>query len=203
MTDTPTRDETQSPAGLMTIDEFVRLYADEGPFEIIDGERIAVQPMVLGPARAGKRLYDALMKYLDTQPLGELLYETNFILPDKYSPTWVLGARRPDILFIEAGRWAAYLADHPDADSLPLMLVPDLVVEIVSPTDNLNDVDRKIDAYLADGVRVVWQVNPTRRKVSIHVPGSEQQTNLTSGATLTGGDLLPGFQIALAALFGG
>jgi Uma2 family endonuclease len=186
----------------MTIDEFVRLYADEGPFEIIDGARIPLSPQISGSSTVAKMLYDAILLYLREREIGEVYFETVFILPATYSAQWVFGSRTPDILVYAGDRLAQYKASTPNWQDKPFMLVPDLVAEIVSPTDNLNDVDRKIDAYLADGVRVVWQVNPTRRKVSIHLPGSDQQTNLSGGAILTGGDLLPGFQIALAALFG-
>ncbi len=65
---------------------------------------------------------------------------------------------------------------------------------------------RKIDLYLADGVRMAWVMNPQRIKVSVYTPTpdkprTKQQTNLFSGDTLTGGDIIPGFEMPVAKIF--
>jgi Uma2 family endonuclease len=79
--------------------------------------------------------------------------------------------------------------------------VPYLVAEVVSPTDKFSELDEKIDAYLADGVRLIWVIDPQRRKAIVYRPDAEQPTHLSGAGVLDGSDVLPGFQIALSALF--
>jgi Uma2 family endonuclease len=49
--------------GLMTIDEFVRLYETEGPFEVIDGERVSVNPVVAGQGDNSRIIHDTFAAY--------------------------------------------------------------------------------------------------------------------------------------------
>jgi Uma2 family endonuclease len=58
----------------------------------------------------------------------------------------------------------------------------------------------KIDAYFADGVRMVIQLDPQRQKAVVYRPGV-QPLYLTLEDTLEGGDVLPGFKVALKTLF--
>jgi Uma2 family endonuclease len=56
---------------------------------------------------------------------------------------------------------------------------------------------------LDDGVRLVWVMDPQERTIVIYVPNSAHQSTLSGEATLTGGEVIPGFEIALAEIFGG
>lgn len=78
---------------------------------------------------------------------------------------------------------------------------PDLAIEIVSPTDRISHVNRKIRLYLEDGVQVVWLVEPEEQTITIYTPATKQFTRLTLEDTLTGGDLLPNFALSLSQLF--
>ena len=59
---------------------------------------------------------------------------------------------------------------------------------------------RKRREYFAAGTRLVWEVNPRRRTVTVYT-GPRTSTRLTETDTLTGGDVLPGFSLPLAELF--
>ncbi len=185
----------------MALDDFLRLQ-DEQPFELINGERIPKLPNVAGHSDANHRLFGLLFVFLNANPLGTVLMETTFILPDHDDSNWVEGSRIPDLMFYSADRLAAYKAQTPDWKDRPYALVPDLVVEIVSPNDSYSKVDEKVDAYLADGVRLIWVLDPQRRKATIHAPDLELPIPLKLGATLDGGDVLPGFSVPLATVFG-
>ena len=50
----------------------------------------------------------------------------------------------------------------------PLLVVPDLAVEVVSPNDRQYDVDHKVAEYLEVGVKLVWVINPDTRVVVIY-----------------------------------
>jgi len=149
-------------AGLMTIDEFVRLYETEGPFELINGERRPVSPVVMKHHVRAKRFYDELLVYLKGRNLGEVYFEAAYVLI--YDSNWVTGARQPDVMFVNAERLKAYRTADPDWEDKPLVLVPDLVVEVISRNDNYTDVDEKVDLYLADGVKMVLMIDPVNHR---------------------------------------
>jgi len=183
----------------MTIDEYMRLYESEGPFEIIDGER--VEKLATG-AKHGvivRTLWRALDRFIVTNSLGELFHEQAFILPDPENKNWVKGSRIPDLMFVNATRYAAYWEDYREQENPPIALIPDLVIEVVSPTDIHEDVDRKVDLYLADGIQQVWVIKPKTRTITIY-EGTERR-NLTKDDTLSGGEIIPGFEIPVASLF--
>jgi Uma2 family endonuclease len=58
-----------------------------------------------------------------------------------------------------------------------------------------------VKRYLNDGVKMVWVVDPQRREIAIHKPGSNQYTVLSGDAVLTAEDILPGFALKLSELF--
>lgn len=94
----------------------------------------------------------------------------------------------------------AYQASTPDWRVKPLLLAPDFVAEIVSPTDKLPSVWRKVAVYLEDGVRLVWVINPMRQVVTVFAAG-EAPITLDYSATLDGGEVLPNFRLAIHELF--
>ncbi|MCC7449169.1 MAG: Uma2 family endonuclease [Anaerolineae bacterium] len=185
----------------LTLDEFMRLYDEEGPFELINGERIAVSPTKLGHSYTANWLTDQLNRFAVPHRLGRAFNETPFILVPPDDPNWVKGSFVPDVMFVRADRLIAYRQANPDWKEQPMALVPDLVVEIISPTDRYADVDDKVAQYLKEGVNLIWVLNPRRRTVTIHEAGSNQQTTLTDDQMLTGGQLIPGFEVKVAAMF--
>lgn len=182
----------------MALADFVEQY-NQQPFELVNGEVVTLSPNVAGHNYTGKRLFRALDTFIEPRKLGELAYETPFALSD--TADWVKGSRTPDLMFFSAERWSAYIAATPDWKSKPYLLVPDLVIEVVSPNDRYTDIQDKIDGYLGDGVQVAWVVDPQRRKIIIHVADSDQQTTLRESGTLTGGEILPGFSVPVKSLF--
>lgn len=77
---------------------------------------------------------------------------------------------------------------------------PDLVVEVVSPHDNANSVDIKVQEWLASGVRLVWIIYPRTRSVVVRRANGTMEYIATSGA-LSGEDVVPGFTLAVADIF--
>jgi Uma2 family endonuclease len=193
---------TSSPpaaVSLMSMDEFIRRFQQEGPFEFIDGEIVPKMPTVSGHNKLAKRLFLALLPF-EQQGFGQVFQEATYVLID--TPQWVRGSRLPDVMFVSAERLAQFERETPDADNKPYILVSDIVIEIVSPTDNYSDIGRRVQHYLNDGVRLVWVLDPQIQETIVHTLGSDQQTRLTGEATLTGGDVLPGFALSFSAIFG-
>jgi Uma2 family endonuclease len=188
----------------MPMEEFIRLYDTEGPFELIDGERIPKMPNVAGHDESSRATFVALHLFTKERQLGEVMMESPFVL--SYTSNWVTSSRIPDVMYFTQDRVTAYKRANPDNKLKPCILVPDLVVEVVSPSDNFIELDEKVDRYLLDGVQAVWVVDPQRKKVFLHTltsrgPFTKQVTALESNDTLTGGEIIPGFEIAVATIF--
>ncbi len=181
----------------MPLDEFIRRY-DEAPFELIDGEIIPKMPTVSRHNRLSKRFFIALLPF-EQQGLGEVFQEATYVLID--SSQWVKNSRIPDVMFVSAEKIAQFKSDIPDGENKPFILVPDLVIDIVSPTDQYSEISRRVKRYLSDGVRLILIADPETREVAVHRLGSDEQTNLSGDAVLDGGDVLPGFRLSLHDLF--
>jgi Uma2 family endonuclease len=185
----------------MPLDEYIQLSNDQ-PFEIINGERIPRMPTVAGHNTVTDTLYVAVKSHTQANNLGIARMEATFVLPDAYDSNWVEGARIPDVLFITAARWEEYLRENPDWREKPYLIVPDFVAEVVSPNDSYSKVDEKVDIYLLDGVRLIWVLDPQRRKTTVHAPDLERPLILKKeDDILDGGDVIPGFKITLSNLF--
>src|SRR5215468_12504193 len=125
-------------AKTLTLDEFIRAYDEEGPFEYIDGERMPVSPTLTGHGLIARTLLLALYNYGVPKNLGEPFMELPFVMVE--TSDWVTGSRVPDVMFFKAERLAAYKANNADWRDKPFILVPDVVVEIISPNDRYGDV---------------------------------------------------------------
>lgn len=184
----------------MSLEQFLDESARQ-PFELINGERRPKLPPVFGHSKRIRLLFRALDHYVMTGRLGEVFSETAFILPDSYDSNWVEGSRTPDIMFYAGNRIAEYLKAAREADLRPLPLIPDLVVEIVSPNDKFSEVLEKVDLYLQDGVRLIWVIDMKRKNVLIYTPEGDSPRTLKGEAVLSGEDVITGFEIKLSDLF--
>jgi Uma2 family endonuclease len=105
--------------------------------------------------------------------------------------------RRPDVAFVSDASWPVRLR-VPDVAVWDN--VPELAIEVVSPSNTADHVQEKIHEYFAAGVRRVWVVYPRQQEVYVYASSTEIQV-LQLGQDLDGGDLIPGFRLPLAALF--
>lgn len=182
---------------LLTIEDYVRLYDQEGPFEIINGERKPIVPTVALHSFTISALFLLLHAYCVDHNRGEVLTETPFVLT--YDSNWVRGSRVPDLMFFAQDRWTAYIETTPDWGQKPIVLVPDLVVEVVSPNDKYTDVQQKVTHYQSDGVSLIWVVDPTSRTANVY--GKDYHAALDVTGVIDGGDILPGLRISLSQVF--
>lgn len=81
-----------------------------------------------------------------------------------------------------------------------LRIPPDLVVEVISPSNRAKAVREKIAEYFSAGVRQVWVVHPRRRNVAVHASPSEVRV-FGEDDELDGGDVVPGFRLPVAEIF--
>lgn len=93
----------------------------------------------------------------------------------------------------------AYKQDTPDWIDKPLILVPDLVVEVISPTARYSDIQQKVDGYLQDGFQGVWVIDQTRESVTVYQ--TDRFYTLSGDTDLSGEQLLADFNLSLKTLF--
>jgi len=109
--------------------------------------------------------------------------------------------RIPDVSFI---RWDS-VDDPSELDPLPgpfLHVAPDLVVEVLSESNTLREMQIKLGEYAAAGVKLVWYVDPDAKTVTVYPKGRERGRKVLGvGDTLDGGKVLPGFTLSVADLF--
>lgn len=183
----------------MALDEFMA-QDDAQPFELINGEKILKMPNPYLHSLMIRALFRLLDAFARETPGVEVFFETTFILPDSYDNGWVAGSRIPNLMVFTDGKVAYWQANTPKFSEKPLAVVPDLVIEIISVNDKYVEIDEKIDAYLADGVRLVITLDPQRKKAVMRRP-NVQPAVFTEKDTLDVSDVLPGFQIKLSELF--
>ena len=162
---------------------------DHMRYELIDGEIIEMS----GPGGIHGRIAIRLGRYLDIfaeeKDLGIVTAETGYHPPEDRS-TLLL----PDVAFASFDR-----APDPFPErSVPAM--PELAVEIRSPSNTLEELREKAQLYLRLGSKLVWIILPAETSVEVCRPRSSVET-LGFGDSLSGEDILPGFQLELRRLF--
>src|SRR5262249_40265496 len=106
--------------------------------------------------------------------------------------------RRPDVFFVSTPKLAAASPEDPDANVWDI--VPDLAVEVTSPTDGAEHQRERVQEYLLLGVRCVWVVYPELRIVDVYESSGATRTFGPNGVLL-GDPVLPGLEVSLNDLF--
>jgi Uma2 family endonuclease len=165
-------------------------FADDALYEVVDGQFVELMKMSALSAMVATDLAGEMRNFAKTHVLGRVVTEALFPIPNRRHQ------RRPDVAFISYARWAV---DRPVPPSDPWPVVPDLAVEVVSPTDILDKLLKKVEAYLRAGVREVWVISPVARRVLVF-PAAGNARILSVGDHLDGGEILPGFRLPLEQL---
>ena len=178
-----------APTRLITGEELLAM-GDIGPCELIDGEIVPMSPTGGVHGRLEMRLGRWLDVFVDEHDLGWVLGgEVGIYI--RRNPDRVRGA---DVAFWSHER----LPEGPPPGFLDV--VPELVVEVISPTDRWRDIREKIDEYFAMGVDRVWIVEPPTHSVLVYESPTTQR-QLGEGDILEGEGVLKGFSLPVARLF--
>lgn len=174
---------------LITPDAFLAMPKQEGA-ELVDG-RIVEVPMGSMSSWLGGELLFLIKLFLRDYDLGWAFpQETGLaIWPNRNL------VRKPDLTFVRKGR----LPGGQPGDGW-LTTTPDLVVEVVSPKDRAEDLEKKLDDYRDAGIPLIWVIYPATRRAQ--VMGAERaRIEIDPDGILDGEDVLPGFSCALRELF--
>lgn len=105
--------------------------------------------------------------------------------------------RSPDASWVKRERWDALTKDQ-RVKFAPLC--PDFVVEVRSPTDNLFDLQEKMQEYLDNGAHLGWFIDPFEKRVYVYRSGHPVET-LDDPVSLRGEPVLPGFVLSVHELW--
>lgn len=81
-----------------------------------------------------------------------------------------------------------------------LLLCPDFVVELRSESDNITDLQNKMQEYIENGARLGWLIDPKNKRVSVYRANGEVE-NLENPKTISGEDVLVGFELDLTQIW--
>ena len=138
------------------------------------------------------RLTVRIANHVDAKNLGEVSAgDAGFVL--ERNPFGRDTVRGLDIAFVSNERAPGEL------DNSWYESGPDLAVEVISPSNKTADTHLKVQQLLNAGARLVWLVYPETRTVTAHTPAGA--TTLNENDTLSGGDVLPGFQLPVSDIF--
>jgi Uma2 family endonuclease len=85
------------------------------------------------------------------------------------------------------------------AEPIPA-LAPDLAIEVLSASNTEGEMQRKLHDYFTAGVRLVWYIDPQTRSAKAYT-AEDRCVELSESQSLSGGDVLPGFELPLKELF--
>jgi Uma2 family endonuclease len=166
----------------------------DGWYEVVDGQIVEKPPMGAFEVWITGLLVQVLGTYARSNQLGHVVPEMLFLIdaPRKLK-------RRPDVAFVSRERW-------PMSRRVPRTetwdVVPDLAVEVISPSNTADEVAGKLEEYFRSGVRLVWHVYPGQGKVYVYDSPLSVRI-LQVGDDLDCGAVLPGFRMPVSELFPG
>lgn len=184
--------ETLKPTPL-TAQEFAVLPEppDGSKQELVRGEVVTMPPPGFRHGRCQIKVGVHLELFARSTNLGRVTVESGVVTEN--GPDSVRG---PDIAY--------WTFERLPADQEPVVyanVAPDLVVEVLSPSDKQKNWTKKVREYFASGVRMVWVVDPESRTVGVFRKPGEGRI-LWEDAELSGEEVLPGFNCKVADFFG-
>lgn len=175
---------------LITAEQLMQM-PDDRRRELVRGEIREMAPSGFDHGATVDNFQVALSGHVRAHRLGVVVgAETGFRL--SRNPDTVRGV---DVGFVRA--------DRIPATGRPTTYwegAPDLAVEVVSPSDTVEAVEEKVDDYISAGCAMVVVINPRRRTLTVH-RGGRDPVVLRESDTFSGGDVVPGFQCPVAAVF--
>lgn len=181
---------------LYTVDdlwEFAHLPEnDELRLELVEGVIYTMPPAGGEHGEVGGDLFGFIWTHVRQNKLGHVTAaETGYVLFTNESgkPT----VRAPDVGYISYAK----MPDRLPQTYIPLP--PDLAVEVVSPHDTAEDIERKISDYLRAGVQMIVFAYPTSRTVNVYQGNTI--TRLSANDVIDFGDVLPGFLLPVSEIF--
>ncbi len=182
---------TTARTKLLTADGLLRLYSKGVRGELIQGVLHETMSTGVNHGTIVAKLVILLGAFIMPRRLGRLMASDVGIWLERDPDT----VREPDIAYISVERMPLE-SDIPGYSEV----VPDLVVEVASSSDNLREIREKALMWLSYGVLLVWVAHPSACTVDVyHADGTI--LTLTGSDTLDGGNVLLGFTCKVSDIF--
>jgi Uma2 family endonuclease len=174
----------------LTDDQFYQLCQDNRDLRLeltSLGELIVMSPVGGESGKTEASLIIDVGNWNRRTQLGEVFSSsTVFKLPN--------GAQRsPDVAWIATNRWEALTPEQ--RRKFP-PIAPDFVIELRSATDDLGELQAKMQEYIKNQVRLGWLINPQDQQVEIYRLGQVKDVR-SLPTILSGEDVLPNFNLTL------
>ncbi len=161
---------------------------EDRQFELTASGELVIMPPVGGESgeREADYIYEVRSWSKRMQQGHVFSSSTIFKLPD--------GSKRsPDVAWIAPHRWSALSAS--DRQKFP-PIAPDFVLELRSPSDDLRPLQEKLEAYLDNGVKLGFLINPQDQQVEIYRLGQAVEVR-SLPTSLSGENVMPGFELVV------
>jgi len=181
-----------SPATLPLEPATIRNSGDEPLYEVVGNKIVELPPMGAYQNSIASELVFFLLAHIKPKRLGRAVGETLFVLDRAVDLK-----RRPDVAYVSYERW-------PRASKVPPTeawdVVPDVAIEVVSPSNSAEEILEKIREYFQAGCQRVWVVYPKAKQIHVYRSATEIIV-LSLKDELDGEAVIPGFRLRLADLF--
>lgn len=173
---------------LLTLEKFLTLSSDNTAFELIEGQAVPK----MSPKYFHSRLQKTLLLFLEKWSQGKGRIETEWaVLLQRNEQDWV---PVPDLVYVSFERLSM---DWLEDEACPVL--PELVIEIISPGQTFGEMTAKATDYLKAGVNRVWVVDSQSQTITIFYPDKMPQT--LSGETVIIDSLLPQLELKVQTIF--
>lgn len=189
---------SDTPYRAMTVEEACAAYGEDGRWELIEGEVVTMTPAGFDHSRVGVRLFKLLLRWQDSLP-EDRRESVEF---GSFEAGWQLGREgksllAPDLTITNAeSKKELHHAGSPWNHG-----APDYAVEIISPSDRVSLIQRKVSLYLEAGTREVWIIDPGQQRMIVHTADNIRSREYAPGDTYEGTGILEGFHLPAAELF--
>lgn len=175
----------------LTYEEYLKLPEMKARYDIVDGELIMSPSPNIQHQRILRQLFRMLDPFVTEHQLGEVLFAPLDILVQREP----LRTRQPDLLFVSNER-VGILREIIEG-------APDLVVEVLSPSNTRADIESKLADYARIGVRECWLVSPEAHTVEVLAlrDGSWKRIALCGLGDQVRSNVLAGLAVPVADIF--
>jgi Uma2 family endonuclease len=178
----------------MTDEELMRFCAVNDDLRVErepNGEILVMTPANIKTSSMNSRINRLLDEWAEADGRGIVSGpDGGYTLPDG-------SMRAPDAAWVANRRWQA-LSKEDQGRFAPIC--PDFVIELRSPSDNLADLQAKMEMWTANGAEVAWLIDPLEKAVTIYRPG-EQPEVLAQPTSVQGTGPIAGFELVLARIW--
>lgn len=180
---------TETTERRISVEEFEQMEF-EFPVELVNGRIEQMPPAAPHHGRVCGNIYLLLELWCRASSLGLAYCNDGSMVTDEEQAT----VRGPDISYITWER-----LPHRKLPSKALRVAPNLVVEVLSPSDRWDRIEVKLSEYFTVGVQEVWVVSIDERAVWVCQPQSRRR--LSEAEELTSPMVIPGFTARVADFF--